>query len=319
MRTNVKESIYNMNIGLLGFGTVGRGFYELAENSPDIKITAVLSRRPRPELKCLVTDNFEELLASGVDMVVEAIGGVHPAYEYAAAALRAGKHFVTANKQLICEYYDELTGLAGQAGPALRCTAAAGGGIPWLSSLARTKAMDRIYKVEGIMNGTSNFILDAMTKNGTDYADALKEAQALGYAEADPTADVEGFDAARKLVISANLAFDAHLKFEDVICKGISSITAADIAAWKVQGKVCKLIASAEINPDGSIKASVEPKLFAADSLEAGVDKNNNFISLYAEKIGKQSFFGQGAGAYPTGSNVLADCLAIAGGARGFY
>ena len=308
-----------MKVGLLGFGTVGKGFWELAQAQKEIEVTALLSRRPRPEFSGLVTADIDELLASGVDIVVEAIGGSEPAATYIKKALRAGKHVVSANKQVMCENYDEFVSLARGNGTALLCTAAAGGGIPWLRSLANVVKMDEVYKVEGILNGTRNFILDAMTKNGSDYAEVLKEAQALGYAEADPTADVEGYDARRKIVLSANIAFGCSLKEADVPCEGISKITAADIEGWKKEGKVCKLIASAEKKADGSIEASVKPVLFEADSLEAGVAKNNNFVSLYAKRIGKQSFYGQGAGAYPTGSNVLADCLAIAGGHRGFY
>ncbi len=308
-----------MKVGLLGFGTVGKGFWELAKGQRDIEVTALLSRRPRPEFAGLVTDSIDELLASGIDIVVEVIGGDEPAHTYIAKALAAGKHVVSANKQVMCAHYDEFVALARKKGVGLLCTAAAGGGIPWLRSLANVVKMDEVYKVEGILNGTTNFILDAMTRNGEDYAEVLKRAQELGYAEADPTADVEGYDARRKLVLSANIAFGCSLKEEDIPCEGISKITAADIEAWKKQGKVCKLIASAEMKEDGNITASVKPQLFDADSLEAGVAVNNNFVSLYARRIGKQSFYGQGAGAYPTGSNVLADCLSIAGGHRGFY
>ncbi len=308
-----------MNVGLLGFGTVGKGFWELAQGQSELKVTALLSRRPRLEFGGFITADIDELLAGGVDIVVEAIGGSEPAATYIKKALKAGKHVVTANKQVMCENYSDFVALARENGVGLLCTAAAGGGIPWLRSLANVVKMDEVYKVEGILNGTTNFILDAMTKNGEDYAEVLKRAQELGYAEADPTADVEGYDARRKLVLSANIAFGCDLKEQDIPCEGISKITAADIENWKRQGKVCKLIASAEKKEDGSIEACVRPVLFDADSLEAGVAVNNNFVSLYARKIGKQSFYGQGAGAYPTGSNVLADCLAIAAGHRGFY
>ena len=202
-----------MNIALLGFGTVGSHFHEMTRERDDLHVTAVLSRRPRPELTCTVTADFDELVRDkSIDIVVEVMGGVEPAYSYLSAAMRAGKHVVTANKQLMCAHYDELLALAKECGVSLRCTAAAGGGIPWLVSLARAEQMDTIDAVEGILNGTTNYMLSAMTNKGSDYAAILKEAQALGYAEADPTADVEGYDARRKLVLSANLAFGVSIR-----------------------------------------------------------------------------------------------------------
>lgn len=307
-----------MKIALLGFGTVGKGFYELTQGRSDVKVTAVLSRRPRPELDCLVSPEIGEILSADVDLVVEVMGGLHPAYEYVCAALRAGKHVVTANKQLMCAYYEELTALAAAGGVALRCTAAAGGGIPWLTALERAARMDTVYKVEGILNGTTNFMLDAMTRNGADYGEILAEAQRLGYAEADPTADVEGLDARRKIVLSANIAFGVSLREEEIPCFGIATVSAADIRAFTENGLVCKLIASAEKSA-GGITACVEPTLFPAEAAEAAVSGGGNLVSLYAEKIGKQSFAGSGAGGWPTGSNVLGDCLQILDGCRRFY
>lgn len=308
-----------MNIALLGFGTVGKGFYDLTAGREDVKVTAVLSRRPREELTCLVSDDFQKILASDVDIVVEVMGGLHPAYEYVCEALRAGKHVVTANKWLMCEYYRELIGLAKENGVALRCTAAAGGGIPWLTNLERVARFDSIYKVEGILNGTTNFMLDAMTRNGSDYAEILAEAQRLGFAEADPTADVEGYDARRKIVLSANVAFGVDLKETDVACFGIATISAADISAFGEKGLVCRLIASAEQAEDGSITATVEPTLFPSDAAEAAIVSSGNRVVLYAKHIGEQSFSGAGAGGWPTGSSVMCDCLNILDGCRKFY
>ena len=308
-----------MNIALLGFGTVGKGFYDLTAGREDVKVTAVLSRRPREELTCLVSDDFQKILASDVDIVVEVMGGLHPAYEYVCEALRAGKHVVTANKWLMCEYYRELIDLAKENGVALRCTAAAGGGIPWLTNLERVARFDSIYKVEGILNGTTNFMLDAMTRNGSDYAEILAEVQRLGFAEADPTADVEGYDARRKIVLSANVAFGVDLKETDVACFGIATISAADIAAFGEKGLVCRLIASAEQAEDGSITATVEPTLFPSDAAEAAIVSSGNRVVLYAKHIGEQSFSGAGAGGWPTGSSVMCDCLNILDGCRKFY
>ena len=279
-----------MNIALLGFGTVGRGFYELLTERPlSLNICAVLARRPLEGLNCMVTSDFYKILNEAeADIIVEAMGGLEPAHEYICAALRAKKHVVTANKQLMCAYYDELTALARENGVSLRCTAAAGGGIPWLSSLARAASVDAIISVSGIMNGTSNYILDAMSRRGMDYAAALSDAQRLGYAEADPTADVCGLDTRRKLVLSANIAYGVSISESDVPYFGIANITAEDM-------------------------------LFGADAGEARVYECGNMMSLCAAHMGGQSFLGAGAGAYPTGSNVLADCRAIAEGCSAFY
>ena len=306
-------------IALLGFGTVGSHFYRLCEGRTDLRIAAVLSRRPRPELSCTVTADFDEIVRDpAIDIVVEVMGGIEPAYSYLCAAMRAGKHVVTANKQLMCAHFDELTALAKEQGVALRCTAAAGGGIPWLTSLSRAAQLDEITAVEGILNGTTNYMLSAMTVSGTDYAAALARAQELGYAEADPTADVEGLDARRKLVLSADLAFGVDIREEDIPCVGISSVTADDIARAKADGLTCKLIARAEKNGN-SVAAFVCPTLFPSSAPEAHTGGTGNLVSLYAARFGKQSFSGAGAGGWPTGSNVLRDCLDIAAGCRSFY
>lgn len=308
-----------MNIALLGFGTVGSHFYKLCEGRTDLHVSAVLSRRPRPEITCSVTADYDEIVRDpSIDIVVEVMGGIEPAYSYLCAAMRAGKHVVTANKQLMCAHFDELTSLAKKQGVALRCTAAAGGGIPWLTSLSRAAALDEITAVEGILNGTTNYMLSAMTNSGADYAPALRKAQELGYAEADPTADVEGLDARRKLVLSADLAFGVNVREEDIPCVGISSVTAADIARAKDKGLTYKLIARAE-KSGSAVAAFVCPTLFPSSAPEAHTDGTGNLVTLYAARFGKQSFSGAGAGGYPTGSNVLRDCLDIVGGCRSFY
>ena len=308
----------DMQIGLLGYGTVGKAFYALCEEQPALTVRTLLTRRPRG-LSCQETDSFETILSDpDIGLVVELIGGIHPAYEYISSALRAKKHVVTANKAVVCAYYSELVGLAEENGVSLRCTAAAGGGIPWLTSLGRVANMDRITAVEGILNGTTNYILSEMTARYAEYNELLAEAQRLGYAEADPTDDVEGFDARRKIVLSANLAFDALLRENDIPCVGISHVTAADIAWARERGLVWKLIARAE-RRDAAVGAFVCPTLFPAASPEAQTNGSTNLVSLYAERIGKQSFSGAGAGGWPTASNVLADCLRIVSGAPHFY
>lgn len=308
-----------MTIALLGFGTVGGGVYEFVQAREDMRIAYVLSRRPRPELSCRVTDDFEEIVRDpAVDVVIEAIGGMHPALEYVTVALNAGKHVITANKLLIAAHYRALVELAERQGVALRCSAAVGGGIPWLSNLERTLEQEPVIRVSGIMNGTTNYILDTMHSSDRRFADALAEAQRLGYAESDPTEDLNGADIRRKLVITANIAFGRVLREEEVAVFGIESLRKTDIDAAKRMGRICKLIASAR-KLDGCTAAYIEPALVLPSVHEAAVPENFNLISLTGLHIGKQSFYGQGAGRYPTAYNVLQDCVDVRNGLTGFY
>ena len=309
-----------MNIGLLGFGVVGGGVWELAADRQDVNVKRVLLRRPKDGLPAAVTtmDINDILHDDTIDTVVEVMGGLHPAYEYVTAAMERGKHVVTANKALVAAYYQELTALAKEKGVALRCTAAVGGGIPWLVNLARVKRLDTVCEVGGIMNGTTNFIMDAMHKSPVSFEDILREAQTLGYAEADPSADIDGDDIRRKLCISANIAFDAALDEAAIPTFGIRTVTAADIAAFQAHGFVCKLLATAQAAENG-VCAFVEPTLVDKSEPEAAVPANYNLIGYTAERVGKQTFFGQGAGRFPTASNVMQDCLTVQAGERGFY
>ena len=308
-----------MNIGLLGFGVVGGGVWELAQENRALNVKKVLVRREAPSLGKAAVQDVEAILRdTEIDTVVEVLGGLHPAYEWICRALAAGKDVVTANKAVISAYYRELTALAHENGAALRCTAAVGGGIPWLVNLARVKRLDTVGAVGGIMNGTTNFIMDAMHKSPVDFPAILKEAQDLGYAEADPSADIDGDDIRRKLCISANIAFDAVLEETAIPTFGIRTVTAEDIAAFKAHGFVCKLLAAAESTENG-ICAYVEPTLVDAGEPEAAVPANYNLITCTAERVGRQSFFGQGAGRFPTASNVVQDCLTILSGDKSFY
>lgn len=235
-----------MNLALLGFGVVGSGVYEWCRDREDLQVTRVLVRSPKPAVADISTTDFNDIVTDpAIDIVAEVMGGLHPAYEYVTAAMKAGKHVVTANKALIAAYYTELTSLAREMGVGLLCTAAVGGGIPWLVNLARVRKLDAIERLGGIMNGTSNFIMDAMHAAPVSFPAILKEAQDLGYAEADPSADIDGDDIRRKLVISANIAFDAVLKEEDIPMFGIRTVTDSDIATFKAKGFTCKLLATA--------------------------------------------------------------------------
>ena len=308
-----------MNIGLLGCGVVGGGILDFCAGREDLTVTKVLVRRPRPDLGVLaVTDIADIVSDEAIGIVAEVMGGLHPAYEYICAALKAGKHVVTANKAVISAYYPELTGLARECGVSLRCTAAVGGGIPWLTNLERCKRLDSICELGGIMNGTTNFIMDAMHASPVSFPEILKQAQELGYAEADPSADIDGDDVRRKLTISANIAFDALVQEEDIPMFGIRTVTDGDIRAFKAHGFVCKLLATAKA-AEGGVCAFIEPTLVDSHDLEAAVPKNFNLITYCGEKVGRHSFFGQGAGRYPTAFNAVEDCLDIVAGKPGFY
>lgn len=308
-----------MRIALMGFGTVGGGVYEFVQGREDMEMRYVLDLHPCPEVTCVVTKNFDDICGDPeVDTVIETMGGLHPAYEYVKASLMAGKNVITANKLLIAAHYRELVELARQKGVALRCTAAAGGGIPWLINIERTLKQEPIIRVSGIMNGTTNYILDTMHTTGGSFEDALAQAQKLGYAEADPTADLAGLDIRRKIVISANIAFGCVIDEKDVDVWGIERLRLQDIEACKRMGRVCKLIASAR-KLDGCVAAYIEPAFVPMTMHEAAVPGNYNLISLTGTHIGKQSFFGQGAGRYPTAYNVVQDCLDVAQGKRSFY
>ncbi len=308
-----------MNLALLGFGVVGSGVYEWCRDREDLHVTRVLVRSPKPAVADISTTDFNDIVTDpAIDLVAEVMGGLHPAYEYVTAAMKAGKHVVTANKALIAAYYTELTSLAREMGVGLLCTAAVGGGIPWLVNLARVRKLDAIERLGGIMNGTSNFIMDAMHAAPVSFPAILKEAQDLGYAEADPSADIDGDDIRRKLVISANIAFDAVLTEEDIPMFGIRTVTDSDIATFKTKGFTCKLLATAAAAEKG-VCAYIEPTLVSADALEAAVPKNFNLITYEGVNMGRQSYYGQGAGQMPTAANVVQDCLTILGGERGFY
>lgn len=308
-----------MVIGLLGLGTVGGGVYNLVNGRTDMKIKYICCLENPEGLTATLTRNADDIFSDPeVDTVVEVMGGLHPAKEFVVKALQAGKNVVTANKLLVAECYRELIELAQAKGVAFRCTAAAGGGIPWLTSIERCKRVDTINSVSGIMNGTTNYIMDTMHRQNVSFSDVLGQAQQLGYAEADPSADIDGLDIRNKLVISANVAFDVLLEKKNVPVFGIRNVTAADIASFKAHGFCCKLMARA-VRRSGKISAYVEPTLVSAEQLEASVPSNFNLISFRGENAGKQSYYGQGAGRYPTAYNVVEDLIDVAAGVRHFY
>ena len=307
-----------MRIGLLGFGTVGRGVYELAAARNDMEVTKVLCRRELTIPGVEVTHDFEDILKDPtIDTVVEVMGGLHPAYEYVRSAILAGKHVATANKAMLAHYYDDLIPLAQRQGVMLRCTASVGGGIGWLSGVERVRRVEPIRSLSGIMNGTCNYILDSMSRLGLTYAEALSQAQELGYAEADPSTDVDGIDTWHKLIVSGNVAFGVSLDTDGIPVAGIRNIRAEDVINFKNHHLVCKLMATAQDRGD-HCSAYVQPTLCPNGEPEAAVPTNYNLITLTADAAGRQSFYGQGAGRYPTAYNVVEDLIDFLRG-RGYY
>ena len=307
-----------MRIGLLGFGVVGRGVYDLTKDREDMQVAKILCLEDISLPDAEAVKNIADIVNDdSIDTVVEAMGGLHPAYEFVRAAMEAGKHIVTSNKALVANFYDELIPLAQEKGICFRCTAAVGGGIGWLSELERARRMQQLQQVGGIMNGTCNYILDSMTRLGLDYDVALKQAQQLGYAEADPTTDVEGIDTWHKVILSSNIGFAVSLDPATVPVCGISAIKASDVENFTAHGLVCKLISTGKCQ-DGRISAYVQPTLVKQGMPEAAVPANYNLISFVGSASGRMSFFGQGAGRYPTAYNVVQDCADVLVG-KGFY
>ena len=307
-----------MKIGLLGFGVVGRGFYDLAAEREDMQVATVICLEDITLPDALVTRDINAILNDDtIDTVIEAMGGLHPAYEYVRAAMEAGKNIVTSNKALVANFYDELIPLAKEKGLQFRCTAAVGGGIGWLSELERARRVQTLQQVGGIMNGTCNYILDSMTRLGLTYADALAQAQQLGYAEANPSTDVEGIDTWHKVILSSNIAFGISVDTTTVPVAGIQNILAEDVAQFTAHGLVCKLISTGKM-ADGKLSAYVQPTLVPQGQPEAAVPANYNLITFVGSASGRMSLFGQGAGRYPTAYNVMQDCADILAG-KGFY
>ena len=298
-----------MKVAILGFGTVGVGVYEMLQKAPGFEPGPVLVR-PGKEDQPFKVSSMEQIANDPeVYAVAEVMGGIEPANSYVAMALKAGKHVVTSNKALVAAHGIELAGIAREQGVSFLFSAACGGGVPFLHNLAIASESDRILALGGILNGTTNFMLDAMQSEGMDYGAALKIAQQLGYAEADPTADVSGLDALRKIMLACAVAYD-KLPVDGFAREGIESITAEDVAHFQSLGLTCRLITSGG-ETDGSVYAYVEPVLFPANAPECSVVKNFNMAKYLGENAGSIVLMGQGAGRYPTASAVVRDLYGL--------
>ncbi|MGH9244957.1 MAG: homoserine dehydrogenase [Acidimicrobiales bacterium] len=329
----VGQASERVRVGILGCGNVGAALVQLLHTNGDdvtsrtgiqlevarVAVRSVTKERPvsLPD-GVLTRDALEVTTDPGIDVVVEVIGGIEPARELIATALQAGKPVVTANKELLANVGAELFAVAEQAGVDLLFEAAVGGGIPIIRPLRESLVGERVHRVIGIVNGTTNYILSRMTDDGVTYHEALTEAQSLGYAERDPTADVEGFDAGAKAAILASIAFGARVVAGDVYHEGISGITPADIAFARRLGYVVKLLAIAERDAN-EIGVRVHPAMVPVAHPLASVRGSHNAIFVEGESVGELMFYGRGAGGNPTASAVLGDLIDAAGNLRKGY
>lgn len=312
-------------IGLLGLGTVGAGTVQILQNPAQrhpliqelelyrVGVKSIAKPRAVELPTDLLTTDLDAIVTDpNVDIVVEVIGGLEPARSLILKAIEHGKHVVTANKAAIARFGAEIYTAAAKSGVYVLLEAAVGGGIPVIEPLKQSLCANRIHTVTGIVNGTTNYILTRMQTEGGDFADILADAQRLGYAEADPTADVDGFDAADKIAILASLAFGGRIKLPEVHCEGIRQVNAADITYAEKLGFVIKLLAVAKRNADDELQVRVHPTLVPKVHPLASVNDVYNAILIEGEPIGQVMFFGPGAGAGPTASAVVSDVLNIA-------
>ena len=317
----------NINIGLLGLGNIGTGTYKVLETNrkqieeaagASVNITKILEKdidRPRDitvSRDCFVSDPDEIFSDPEIDIVIELLGGVEPAATMIESALKNGKHVVTANKAAVAANYHRLMDAAKAGGVQLRFEASVGGGIPVLTPLTSCLRSNQLTRVLGIVNGTTNYILDKMTTEGLPYEEVLKDAQEKGFAEADPTADVEGIDAANKLSILMALMFDHYVHPDDIPTKGITEVTKDDIEEARKKGNLIKLIAYAEKKEDGTIEYEVRPMHIIDTHPLSGVHREYNAVFVEGNVVGNLMFYGPGAGPLPTGSAVMGDVIEIA-------
>lgn len=309
-----------INVSVLGYGTVGSGVVEIIKkNAPliakrtgeELRVKSVLDLRdfPGDPVQDIIVHDFDEIKNDPeVQIVVETMGGVHPAYEFVSAALMGGKSVCTSNKALVADYGPELLDIAEKNNVNFLFEASVGGGIPIIRPLKVSLAPDEILEISGILNGTTNYILTEMADRGADFESVLKEAQDKGYAEKDPTADVEGHDACRKIAILTSLAYGKHVDFRDIYTEGITKITDKDISYAKKLGAKIKIFGSSRKEGD-KVAAMVAPKLITPSHPLYSVDGVFNGILVRGNMVGDVMFYGQGAGKLATASAVVSDVI----------
>lgn len=318
------EADKKIRVAILGSGTVGTGVYKIIQNQKDefphkigseLEVAKILVRNINKQREGIpseiLTDKWTDIINDdSIGIVIEVMGGIEPAKTYISEALTKGKNVVTANKDLMAEYGHELLETAAAHNCDLLFEAAVAGGIPIIRPIKQCLAANKITEIMGIINGTTNFILTKMTEEGMEFEDALKLATELGYAEADPTADIEGLDAGRKIAILASIAFNSRVSFSDVYTEGISKITAKDIKYAKELGCVIKLIATAK-NTETGIEVRVTPMFIPVSHPLASVNDSFNAVFVHGDALGDAMFYGRGAGELPTASAVMGDVIDV--------
>lgn len=314
-----------IKVGLLGLGTVGTGVVRIIEGHQEdlqrqigspVEIEKILVqninkvRSIRMDPSKLTVNPWEIIDHPDIDVVIEVIGGIEPAKQYILAALDQGKQVITANKDLIALHGQEILHRAAEKSCDLFYEASVAGGVPIVRTMIEGFSSERITKIMGIVNGTTNFILTKMSQEGASYEDVLKEAQELGYAESDPTSDVEGLDAARKMAILSTLSFHVNVSLSDVKVRGISQVTKEDIICGKRLGYEVKLLGIAECQ-DNMISVSVEPTMVSKSHPIASVNGVFNAVYVYGEAVGETMFYGPGAGELPTAMSVVSDLVNV--------
>ncbi|MBR3227899.1 MAG: homoserine dehydrogenase [Erysipelotrichaceae bacterium] len=295
-----------MKIAILGYGTVGKGVEEIALRE-HIEVAHILMRDCDELFKDSMTADYDEILADGeLDCIVECIGGDEPAHTYVLKALERGINVVSSNKKMLVKHLKELFEKAEENKAVLLFSAACGGGIPWLRELSYVRDNEEVCSFRGIMNGTSNYILDQMDRKGLDFADVLREAQKLGYAEADPSDDIDGVDTANKVILSSAVAFRRYFRLEDVFVRGIRHLQKEDLEYAKKNGYRIVLLGKG-MKKDERYHLSVMPAFVPKDTILGSVHDNYNCFTLDSADLRNMVFIGQGAGSLPTASNVIRD------------
>lgn len=322
----MQPSTRTVNVGIIGLGTVGGGVYRLITTHAeryrknlgiDLRIARVCNRSEKRAHELGIdpeqfTSDWHDIVSDpSIDIVVEVIGGEHPATEIFEQSFAAGKHVVTANKALLGRHMEKLATAARAAGVQLRCEASCGGGIPIVNTLEHDLSGNEVITVAGIVNGTTNYILSRMAEEGLGYEEVLADAQRLGYAEADPTADVDGLDAASKIAILSSIGFATRITTDDVHAQGIRAISAQDIEVARKLGYAIKMLAIGH-RTDSGIDVRVHPAMIPASHPLAGVSGAMNAVYVVGDAVGETMFYGAGAGAFPTASAVVGDVLALA-------
>lgn len=306
-----------VRIGIIGLGTVGSGVFKTLQKVDNVEVVKIAVKNINKKRSVnvdssLLTDNPYDIINDpSIHVVVELVGGVEPTWDYISTALRNGKHIVTANKELLAKKGEELFNLAEECNRVVLYEAAIAGGIPLIMPIKTIMAGNKLNKIQAILNGTTNYILTKMDVDAASYEEVLAEAQKLGYAETNPTGDVEGFDAAYKITTLATIAFKTRVKLENVYREGITKVRREDMVKANELGYKIKLIASASIDENNNADVRVHPMLVSKKTMLAHIDYVTNAVEISGHPIGTVVFSGPGAGEFPTASSVVGDILAI--------